>query len=235
MLVALVIFVAALVQGVMGFGGALVAMPLLAAIVGIKTAVPAFALIGSITTFFNTLRLRKHATPGDLVHLILPAMVGIPLGIWLLARVDGEIVTGVLGAILVLYAGYSLLGMAIPPVRHRLWTYAVGFTSGLLTGAYNTGGPPIVVYAATQEWSADRFRANLQSYFLLSSLLVVTLHGLTGHLTSTVWRYALVALPALVLGQFIGARVCRYLDAALFRKLVLLFLLVLGLQLLLRR
>jgi uncharacterized membrane protein YfcA len=232
-LIALIIFAAALVQGVMGFGGALIAMPLLAAVLGIKTAVPAFALIGAVTTLFNTLRLRRHATPRDLVRLALPAMAGIPLGIWLLAQVDSVVVTRALGAILMAYAGFSLLGIAMPALRHPAWAWGIGFTSGVLTGAYNTGGPPVVVYAAAQRWSADRFRANLQTYFLLSGILVVVLHGASGHLTHDVWRYALVALPALLLGQFVGARICHRLDAEFFRKLVLIFLVILGTRLLL--
>lgn len=233
-LVTLIIFFAALVQGIMGFGAALIAMPLLVALLGIKTAVPAFALIGTMTTFFNALRLRRHATPGDLVQLALPALVGIPLGIWLLARVDGDVVTHTLGIILIAYATFALTGTTLPELHHRVWAYLIGFTSGVLTGAYNTGGPPVVVYATARQWSADRFRANLQSYFLLSGIIVVVLHGFAGHLTPSVWRYALFAIPALLLGQLIGVRICHYLDAQLFRKLVLLFLLILGAQLLFR-
>jgi uncharacterized membrane protein YfcA len=233
MIVALIVFAAALVQGVMGFGGALVAMPLLAATLGIKTAVPAFALIGAVTTLSNSVRLRRHATPRDLSRLLLPALIGIPLGVWLLAQVDSAAVTRVLGLILLAYAAFTLLGVALPPLRHPAWAWGIGFASGVLTGAYNTGGPPVVVYAAAQRWPADRFRANLQFYFLLSSLLVVALHAVGGHLTPDVWQYALVALPALLVGQFIGARLCRRLDPDLFRKMVLIFLAVLGARLLL--
>lgn len=232
MIVVLVIFFAAMVQGVMGFGAALVAMPLLTAILGIKTAVPAFALIGTFTTFSNTLRLRKHATPRDLLQLLFPALVGIPLGVWLLAQVDGEVVTRILGVILLAYALYGLSGMMLPRLHHRVWALAIGFTSGVLTGAYNTGGPPIVVFGAARQWPADRFRANLQSYFLFSGVFVVTLHGFAGHLTGEVWKFALISIPALLLGQLIGVRICRYVNAELFRKLVLVFLLILGGQLL---
>lgn len=231
-LVALVVLLAALVQGVMGFGGALIAMPLLTALLGIKTAVPAFALIGVAATFFNSVRLRRHATAGDLIQLALPALLGIPLGVWLLARVDETIVIRALGVILVAYAVYGLSGLTMPPLRHRAWALIVGFTSGILTGAYNTGGPPVVVYGVAREWSADQFRANLQTFFLLSSAYVVALHALAGHLTASVWEYALVALPALIVGQLIGARICRYLNAVVFRKIVLLFLALVGASLL---
>ena len=56
MLIALVVFIAAAVQGVLGFGGALIAMPLLVALVGVQTATPAFALIGTLATLLNAIR-----------------------------------------------------------------------------------------------------------------------------------------------------------------------------------
>ncbi len=232
MLVALVVFVAALVQGVMGFGGALIAMPLLVTLVGIQTATPAFALVGALASLMNAVRWRAHVTRGDLLQLVIPAALGIPIGVLLLARLDAEMVTRALGVILIGYAAYNLIGWAVPPLRNRLWAYVAGFTSGILSGAFNTGGPPVIVFADARRWTADRFRGNLQTYFLFISLFLIVSHGVTGHLTANVWRTAAVGVPALVVGQFIGARLCHYINPDLFRRLVLVFLLLLGGQLL---
>lgn len=232
MVVALIVFVAALIQGVMGFGGALVAMPLLVAVLGIQTASPTFALVAAVATLFNAIRWRAHATPSDLVRLVVPALVGIPLGVWLLAQVNEAVITRTLGAILIFYAAYSLLGLAVPLLKHNAWAYSAGFTSGVLTGAYNTGGPPVIVFANARRWSPERFRANLQTYFLISSVTVVVSHWLAGHYTPLIWQTALWAMPALIAGQLVGIRLCRYVKPEIFRRLVLLFLLVLGAQLL---
>lgn len=233
MLIALVIFVAALVQGVMGFGGALIAMPLLTTLLGIQTATPAFAIIGALATLLNVIRWRAHVVPGELMQLVIPALFGIPLGVLILARVDAEVVTRSLGGILLIYAVYNLLGLVVPPLRNRAWAYLAGFSSGVLSGAFNTGGPPVIVFAAARGWAADQFRGNLQAYFLVISVLLLAAHALTGHFTAAVWRTAWLGVPALVLGQLAGARLCRYINPDLFRRLVLLFLLLLGLQLLL--
>lgn len=232
-LIGLVVFFAALIQGLMGFGGALIAMPLLVALIDIQTATPLFAVVGTLATLLNAIRWREHSTPRDLVRLIIPAAIGIPFGILLLARADQAVVTGILGVILIAYAIYNLMGWIMPPLRHPGWALLAGFSSGVLSGAFNTGGPPVIVYATAKQWSADRFRGNLQAYFLVISLILIIAHGATGHLTPDVWRMALLAVPALLLGQFVGVRLCRYVDARLFRKLVLVFLLLLGGQLLL--
>ena len=232
MLIALVVFIAAAVQGVLGFGGALIAMPLLVALVGVQTATPAFALIGTLATLLNAIRWRAHVTLGDLVQLVVPAALGIPIGVLFLARVDANVVTRTLGAILILYAVYNLLGQAVPPLRHRAWAVIAGFSSGILSGAFNTGGPPVIVFADARGWTAERFRGNLQTYFVLTSVFIVLSHALTGHFTPVVWRTALIGVPALLVGQLLGVRLCRYLNPDAFRRLVLVFLLLLGGQLL---
>jgi uncharacterized protein len=232
MLVALVVFIAAVVQGIAGFGGALVAMPLLVPLLGIQVASPAFALVAMVATLLNALRWRAFVTPRDLARLLLPALIGIPLGVWLLARLDAALITRILGVLIFLYAGYAILGLPVPRPKHDAWTYTAGFSSGLLSGAYNTGGPPIVMFASASQWEPNRFRGNLQTFFLLSSIIVTVSHALAGHYsTETLWA-ALWALPALFAGHMIGYRLCRFVNPAFFRRLVLLLLLILGARLL---
>ena len=231
-LIGLVVFLAAMIQGLLGFGGALIAMPLLVIIIGIKTATPVYALVGILSTLLNAIRLREHTTPRDLVKLVAPAIMGIPLGILLLSRVDSVYVTATLGIILILYASYNLFGWSMPALTNPAWAYLAGFSSGILSGAFNTGGPPVIVYASTRSWSADRFRGNLQTYFLIISVFLLLGHGLSGNLSPDVWRMAFFAVPALIVGQWVGVRLCRIMNPDHFRKLVLVFLLILGAQLL---
>jgi uncharacterized membrane protein YfcA len=188
--------------------------------------------VGTVATLLNAIRWRSHTSRPDLVRLIVPAVVGIPLGIMLLSRVDPAVVTHGLGIVLIVYSGYHLLGFVLPPMQHPVWAYAAGFSSGVLSGAFNTGGPPVIVFASTRPWSPDQFRGNLQTYFLVISLFLVAGHGLSGNLTGNVWHVALVSIPALVVGQMAGVRLCRRVNASVFRKLTLFLLLLLGLQLL---
>ncbi|MFO7663338.1 MAG: sulfite exporter TauE/SafE family protein [Chloroflexota bacterium] len=232
MLVALVVFIAAVVQGIAGFGGALVAMPLLVPLLGIQIASPAFAMVAMIATLLNAIRWRAFTTPRDLTRLLLPALIGILLGVWLLASLDAAIITRILGGLIVLYAGYALLGLPVPRPNHSAWTYTAGFSSGLLSGAFNTGGPPAVMFASASQWEPNRFRGNLQAFFLFSSIVVTISHALAGHYSSETLRAVLWALPALLAGHIIGYRLCLFVNPAFFRRLVLVMLLLLGARLL---
>jgi uncharacterized membrane protein YfcA len=233
MLVLAIIFVSALVQGMAGFGGALIAMPLLTTLLGIQVAAPAYALVGTAGGVVNALRWRHHVTLTDVVRLTLPALLAIPLGVWLLGRLDPVVVTRGLGLVLVAYGVYGLVGRALPQLRHRGWPVVVGVASGLLTGAFNTGGPPVVAYADACQWDPNRFRGNLQWFFLATGIFVVFSHAAADHFTRDIGLLALGALPALLLGQWIGVRLGNVFSEATFRRVVLVLLLVLGAQLLL--
>ena len=73
-------------------------------------------------------------------------MVGIPLGVLMLKRVDETVVLTILGVVIVGYAVYGLLKLKLPRLDGAFWPYLVGFLSGVLGGAYNTSGPPVVIY-----------------------------------------------------------------------------------------
>lgn len=70
-LIGLVVFLAAMIQGLLGFGGALIAMPLLVGLVGIKTATPVFALIGTLATLLNTIRWHEQQRPAALAETLV--------------------------------------------------------------------------------------------------------------------------------------------------------------------
>lgn len=235
MLIGLIVFLAAMVQGVIGFGGALFAMPLLVAVIGIKTATPLLAILSAAITLLNVIRLRAHTTPRDLIQLLVAAFAGIPIGILLLSRADAAFVTGLLGVILIAYALYSLFSRGALKLSHPAWAYVAGFCSGILGAAFNAGGPPVVMYASAQDWTADRFRGNLQAYYLVLSTVVVVGHAAGGNLTSEIWRLALLSIPALIVGLMVGVWLSRRVESATFRKLVLVFLIALGIQLLVNR
>jgi uncharacterized membrane protein YfcA len=97
---------------------------------------------------------------------VVATALGIPVGLLMLARVPEDLVRIVLAC----YALYSLVGPRLPVVSAKPWAYGLGFVAGILGGAYNTNGPPVVLYGALQRWPSNRFRATLQGYFLPATL-----------------------------------------------------------------
>jgi hypothetical protein len=224
-----IIFAAAFVRSALGFGDAVVAMPLLAMVIGLKTATPLVAFMGPTISLLILAKSWKSGDMRSASRLIVASLLGIPLGIYGLARLPEEPLKIMLGVLILLY---GIFGLARPSVRIRgekAWVpWMVGWTAGVLGGAYNTNGPPVVAYGMLRGWPPDRFRATLQGYFLPTGLMILAGHGLAGMWTGEVLELFLYSLPAIVVGVVLGGLANRKLTHALFARLVYSFLVLMG-------
>jgi len=228
--VAIVLF-AAFVQTLSGFGFALMVMPLLTILVGLRRAAPLVALAGLTLYLLNLIRHRRALDPKEVLRLMAASVPGIFVGIWVLSHVQEKLVTAILGGVLILYAVYELSKPETLLLRSAAWAYPAGFVAGCLGGAYNTPGPPLVAYGSMRGWPKEKFRGILQAVFLMNASLVVTSHYLAHHITGQIVRWYLCSVPAVLVGAFVGSRLDGYLDRKRFRKLVTAMILLLGVSL----
>jgi hypothetical protein len=230
-IIAAIVFAGAFVQTVAGFGLALVAMPLLAGVMDVRVATPLIAVLGFGSNLALLVRHRASLSVRSVWRLSLAAVIGIPPGVIALRKLDPGVVTAALGIVLVAYAIYALTTPRLPRLRHPGWAWGFGFTAGLLSGAYNTSGPPVVMYGSCRGWSPAAFRANLQGFFLLNGIVALPVHAVAGSFDAEVAAACLSGLPGLALGLLAGSLLDRRIDAERFRRMVLVLLLLLGLRL----
>jgi uncharacterized membrane protein YfcA len=226
-----VIFLAVFTQSLSGFGIALVAMALLPALIEIQVATPLVAVVGVTIEFFLLIRYRRALNIQVVWRLIAASLVGIPLGVWALGRLNEDLVLSALGLLITGYALYALLNLKLPRLDHPLYIYVFGFVAGVLGGAYVTSGPPVIVYGDCQRWERAAFKSNLQGFFFFSSIFIVLAHTFGQNITPIVWRYYLFCIPAMIIGIVAGVSMDRVIDPVLYRKIVLVLLVVLGIRL----
>ena len=104
----------------------------------------------------------------------------------------------------------------------------------MLGAAYNTNGPPVVIYGTMRQWDPGTFRATLQGYFLPTWIVIVLGHGITGLWTRTVWQNYLISLPALFVAFLIGDRLNKSIPAKSFHRYIHIFLAGIGIFLFFR-
>ena len=228
MIIATIIFFASFTQGATGFGLSLISMPLLVGILGIQTSSPLIALVSFTVGLIMLFRYRAAFNLSAVIRLSATSLLAIPLGVAALSQVDADIITMILGAIIIAYALYGLFGLRLPQLTHHAWAYGFGFVSGLLGGAYNTSGPPIIIYGSCRQWQPAEFKGNLQGFFLLNSGVVLIIHVLSGNFTPLVWRSFGIGLPAVFLGLWAGFSLDKWINPSLFRHVVLILLVFLG-------
>lgn len=206
-------------------------MPLLVLILPIQVAAPLVALVGGLAEFLLLLKYREAFNLQAVSILIAASIVGIPVGVYFLSWVDAGVVTAVLGLIVIAYALYALIGFKPPELANRGWAVLFGFIGGILGGAYNTSGPPVIVYGSCRRWPPAEFKSNLQGFFLVVGITVIFTHFFSGNFTPIVWYNFFIAVPAILLALFVGFRLDKYIDPLRFRKIVLITLVFLGIGL----
>ncbi len=214
-----VLFVSTLTRSTLGFGDALIAMPLLTLLIGIRTATPLVALVALTIALTISLSSWRQIDLKAVWRLIVSTLAGIPFGLLLLENAPEATVKAGLGILLILFGLYNLTQPRLPKLERNGFEYGVGFVAGVLGGAYNTNGPPIVIYGALRRWPPERFRATLQGYFL-TNVLIVAGHGAAGLWTRTVWSLYLYALPLVVAAIVWGGELNRRIPPGSFDRAV---------------
>jgi uncharacterized membrane protein YfcA len=229
-----VIFLATLIRSALGFGEALVAVPLLALRIPVEVAAPLAVLVSITVAFVIVVEDWHKVHLASAWRLVLSTLFGIPLGLLLLTAVPGPVVKAGLAVVIIAFSAYCL-ARRTPLVLHddRLaWLF--GFGAGVLGGAYGMNGPPLVIYGTLRRWSAEQFRATLQGYFLPASVVGMAGYWLAGLWVPPVTRYFLLSLPVAVASIVLGRVVNRRLAGRSFSLYVHIALIAIGITLLIQ-
>lgn len=231
-LVVVFIALASFVRGCVGFGDALVAMPLLAFIVPTTFSAPLVALSAFLMAVVLLLKEWRHMEFRAAAVLTVSGMLGVPLGTMVLKFGNDQVVKMFLGAAVFLFAAWSLKRPTLIKLQTNRTAPLFGFASGLLGGAYNIAGPPLVVYATLRHWTPQQQRSMMQAYCLVSSVWVLTFHTMNGLVTANVLNHFFVSVPVVVAATLLGQRATKNMATEKFRKWVNVCLMLSGLALL---
>ncbi len=230
--IGLILGLAALVHSLTGFGFALVSVSLLPFFMELRLAVTLVIAIGLLSNLVLWWYYRDSFEWSRIVHLSAAALVTIPVGVLGLHYVPEHLALQVLGAMVLTYVAYSLLQLSLPKLTSRSWAYAFGAASGVLTGAFNIGGPPIVIYGNCNQWSPQQFKGNVPGVICVLSSVAIATHLWQGDFSADLFTQVGYAAPFFATGLGLGLWLSKYIDAASFRQLVLVLLGIIGCKLL---
>jgi uncharacterized protein len=227
-----VLFLASAIRSALGFGEALVSVPLLALVVPVHVAAPVAVLASITIALIAVLQDWRHIHIRSAVWLVLSTIAGIPLGLLLLKSIPEAAVKAILAGVIIAFSAYSALSRQRPPVANDAYSWLFGFAAGVLGGAYGMNGPPLAIYGSLRGWSPKQFRATLQGYFLPASLIGMCGYGLTGLWTSQVNHFYIGSLPLVMAATFLGRKINCLLDPKRFQYVVNVGLIAIGFLLL---
>lgn len=228
---------AAVVSGSSGFAFGLIASAIWLQVLAPTQVVPLVVVCSMLVNAAMMWRLRGMVRWKLLLPFLAGAMIGVPIGVAALHRLDGHLVRQGVGVLLIAYSLFMLARPAMPVVplglhAGRFADGAVGMLGGFMGGATSLNGVFPTLWCGLRGWSKADQRGVFQSYILIVHAMTLAWMGSAGELTRATGRNVLICLPALVLGIWLGLRLFHHVSEEGFRKLILGLFLLSGMALL---
>jgi uncharacterized membrane protein YfcA len=217
--VAATLAIAAGIQVTMGFGFALIAIPILAVVDDPKVAVVLITAVGVPMTLWNTYRWRRHLRVREMLTVAGASLLGMPLGAYVLTRAPDRALTLTIGIVVLVLTAWLWRGLRLPEGPRT--EISAGVVSGALATSTGTNGPPLVIAFQATGMERDPFRATLAGCFLVQGVVALCLFWANGLVTNEVGRAFVVGMPAVVVGTIVGERLSSGMHGPAFRAAVL--------------
>ena len=204
--VLMAVTIAGLLRGFVGFGAALISVPVFSLVLGPHAAIAINNVMGLPAVFQLLPEAIRRAERPVVVPMCVATFLATPIGTWLLVVADPALMTVaisvlVLVMVAVLGSGWRLRG------RIGLGKLiAAGVAGGLVQGVAGVGGPPVVAVALSRPGEASQQRANvlgLMTAISLSSVLPLLYYGLFTRQTVLI---GLLLIPFYSAATALGAR-----------------------------
>lgn len=223
--------ITAFLGGVTGFGAALVSTPILLSLgFPLDFVVTINLTLLIVTRISVSYRLRKDVQFGIASTLILSSVPGLYLGAKILVLVEASVIKFAAGLIVMISAlilmrqGDTLGASKIPGT-----TLLAGFAGGFLGSTTSLIGVPPAIALAHEKTLPARFLGTLAAYFVVSGSIALVILAAQGALVSTaLFPTAVLWLPGVLLGNFLGVSFGSRLSMLVFARLTACVIFVAG-------
>jgi len=228
-------FVGAVIQAVCGFGYGPVNMSLLPYLLPYAQAVALSSLCGSTTALMVAVSGWRHFAWRKVLPCTITSILVSGSCVWFSAKAADTLMLRLLGSVLIALGIYSLFFAKRIRIRPTLRNgIFAGALSGITSGLFSVGGPPMALYLIGATDSNDEYRSTLNGHFCLNSIMTTFMRWRVGVFTPPVVRAYFFLLAALVIGAWIGGKIFHKLDQKKLRTVVYSYLIVSGLLLFLK-
>ena len=217
--ICIIAFISGTARGFSGFGSALIFMPLASSLAAPRLIAALLLIIDFIGSLPLLPNAWHHADRRATAVIVAGALVGVPVGTWLLTRLDPVttrwIISGFVAALLLLL----LSGWRYRGKDHVALSVGIGALSGFCSGLAQTGGPPIVGYWLGRPVASDIARANIILFFAASDFFSVVSYAVSGLLSKDAILLSLIVGPVYAIGIRFGTLLFGRASETIFRRI----------------
>ncbi len=235
----LVLIGAFAVRSAAGFGAGLIAVPMLAFVLPVSTAVSVATALTTFTSMRHVGRDWRQIAWRQFVVIVSYTIIGIGLGFYFINLLDENALRRSLGAFLIVYSIHALwpanASSVLPARRHGVLAAGAGIVAGLVSALFGSGAGPIyVVYFNILRVERDVFRVTMSAVVLIGGAVRLAGYASYGFYGGATIMLLAVGLPLVFVGSWLGDWLAPRLNPPAFRSLVGGLVLLSGVALLLK-
>ncbi|MCG8553426.1 MAG: sulfite exporter TauE/SafE family protein [Desulfobacterales bacterium] len=224
---------AGFINNIVGFGAAMVAMPIIMYHVPLSVAVPGACLVVFVLNIQMGIKYRHYIDWKIFRFLIAGGVPGALIGIFILEEFSNNTLEMLLGGFLMAYALYSLLfSPGLNKKAGAAWAVPAGFFSTLFGALFSFNGPPLAVFTSFSGLKEKRAKGLLSISFIISGFIIIITQLFSGLQTMESTKFFLVSTPAVLTGGYLGIIISSFLGERSYRNIVLVLLFCAGISIL---
>ena len=208
---AVVIFTTHLLEGITGFGSTVLALPFLNVTLGLRLTVQLLCVLSWSMALYIIIRSWKDILWKEFLFILLWAGLGLPVGIWIFDYLPAEILCIMLGIFMIFVGVRGVIATsktraaAVTGAKRTILMKILLFAGGVIQGAFGSGGPFVVIYAARALPEKRVFRVTLSLLWLSTNGGRLIYWLIRGELANAALGNALLwAFPVMLAGVMLG-------------------------------
>ncbi|KRK80920.1 sulfite exporter TauE/SafE family protein [Companilactobacillus nodensis] len=216
---------AGLVQGLTGFGPAIVLMVFLPSIFPMAKAAGVAGMIPVVSVVMMAIHYRHYIKFKRIIWPFILYAVVASLSIHLGGLLNVHISRAMLGGLLIILSLYFLFSKTGGQKEFPLYV-AVIFVliSGFFSGLFGIGGPLMALYFLSLSSTKEEYMATVQMFFVLDMTYTSTFRVINGIITANEAPIVLIGVVGAALGTFIASRILTHMNLALVSKCIYTFI-----------
>lgn len=205
-LIGVAAFAGGFIRGFVGFGGAVLLILAVSAVIGPREAVAIAALSGLPPMLQLLPAAVREADRSFAVPYGLAAFIGAPLGTWMLVSIDPDLMKIAIALFVLAMVLLLQRSAGIHIGTNRLAFATAGMVAGWIQGIAGVAGPPTVAIALSRGGTVQQQRANVIGAITPLNFCALGPLWWYGLFTREVVLLGLLLIPLYSLGTWLGQR-----------------------------
>lgn len=225
-----VIAIAFIIKGLVGFGDPLLFNPLLSMRMDNKHISPGLLPVSLLLNAVVVYRSRNSIHPKKLMPICFWMVLGIIPGTLLLKYSTSWTLKVALG-VLIVGLGIEMLTRSEEATGkpNYLLMAVMSFSSGVTSALFGIN-LLFLVYLERTSSDRDEFRGSICLVFLIESIFRLIVYCLNGIMTPFSLQISAISIPAAMLGMWVGTQIDKRIDDTMIRKLIVYVFIIGGLS-----